>query len=87
MEAFLSRHTEGNTVVNLEFTSTTKGDIYNPDGQVQMYILDSKNGYDISSYNEKEQEVLFKNNSSFKVKSVEVIKGKYHILLEEINDE
>ena len=66
-----------------EFLSTTNGDVYNPEGQVQIYIQDAKNGKDISTFNEAEQEVLYKNNSIFNVLNVMKNDGKYHILLGE----
>ena len=47
--------------------STTKGQVYNEDGQVQIYIQNAHNGRDISSVNAQEQEVLYKTNQRFKV--------------------
>lgn len=47
--------------------STTKGQVYNEDGQVQIYIQNAHNGRDISSVNAHEQEVLYKTNQRFKV--------------------
>lgn len=49
------------------FLSTTKGQVYNEDGQVQIYIQNAHNGIDISSVNAQEQEVLYKTNQRFKV--------------------
>lgn len=49
------------------FLSTTKGQVYNEDGQVQIYIQNAHNGRDISSVNAQEQEVLYKTNQRFKV--------------------
>jgi hypothetical protein len=53
---------------------------------VQIFILDSKNGRDISSLNPKESEVLFGRNSSFIVESVNEQDGKYYILVVEANE-
>ena len=50
-----------------QFLSTTKGQVYNEDGQVQIYIQNAHNGRDISSVNAQEQEVLYKTNQRFKV--------------------
>ncbi|PKL44328.1 MAG: hypothetical protein CVV41_06735 [Candidatus Riflebacteria bacterium HGW-Riflebacteria-1] len=70
-----------------QFLSTTKGDVYNPDGQVQMFIK-SLNGADFTEFNPAEQEVLFARNSSFKVKKVTSSNDVYYIWLEEVaNDE
>ncbi|EQE30766.1 hypothetical protein QUA_1627 [Clostridioides difficile P49] len=49
-----------------------------------MYILNSQKGKDVSKYNPKEQEVLYKRGSMFKVIEIERIKGTIHILLEEV---
>ena len=69
-----------------QFLSTTKGQVYNEDGQVQIYIQNAHNGRDISSVNAQEQEVLYKTNQSFKVLNKVKIDDKYYILLEEYNE-
>ncbi|MFQ8902609.1 MAG: hypothetical protein ACLR7D_12835 [Lachnospira eligens] len=68
------------------FLSTTKGQVYNEDGQVQIYIQNAHNGIDISSVNAQEQEVLYKTNQRFKVLNKEKADDKYYILLEEYNE-
>ncbi|MCC0642659.1 hypothetical protein KGF41_00100 [Clostridioides sp. ZZV14-6150] len=85
LDEFISIYKLGGIVTNYDYTSTTKGNTYNPDGQVQMYILNSQKGKDVSKYNPKEQEVLYKRGSRFKVIEIERIKGTIHILLEEVN--
>jgi hypothetical protein len=50
---------------------------------VQYYIIESKRGKDIFKYNPVEQEVLYPRGSKFRVKEIEEINNKYHILLEE----
>lgn len=87
MEEFINNHKVDNIVTYDEFLSTTKGETYNPDGQVQIYIQGAKNGKDISSINEKEDEILYKRNSSFKVENVVNQDGKYYILVVENNAE
>ena len=82
-EAFLQGYRIGDTITYREFLSTTKGDIYNPDADVQIYIKNSRRGKDISAYNEGEQEVLYSRNSSFKVKHIVLKNGITYILLEE----
>ena len=58
--------------------------MYNPEGQVQIFIQDAEKGKDISAINEKEQEVLYKRNSEFEVVNMVKNQGKYYILLGEI---
>ena len=82
-EAFLQGYRIDDTITYKEFISTTKGDIYNPDADVQIYIENSRRGKDISAYNEGEQEVLYSRNSSFKVKHIVLKNGITYILLEE----
>ena len=83
MDSFIRRHSVGNKVTYSEYLSTTKGTVYNPEGQVQIYIRDAKKGKDISSLNEKEKEVLYERNSSFLVENVVLKDGKYYILVVE----
>ena len=86
-EKFLEAHKTGNTVEYSEFISTTKGsEDYNPDGEVQITIIDSTAGRDISFFNRDENEVLYKRNSKFLVLGVSepTEDGKpYRILLSE----
>ena len=84
---FLKDYEIGKTIEYKEFLSTTKGEAYNPDGQVQIFIQDAKNGRDISSFNKDEQEVLYKNNSSFDVLNIMEKDGKHYILLGESKNE
>lgn len=86
LNSFMNSHTLDSIVVYNEFISTTKGNVYNSDGQVQLYILDSENGRNISHFNEGEQEILYERGSKFRVESIEEINGTYHILLEEYNE-
>lgn len=86
VETFMSRHFIGSKVTYDEYISTTKGEVYNPDGQVQIYIQDAKNGKDLSGINSKEMEVLYKHNSSFIVNNVVKQDGKYYILVVEANE-
>lgn len=84
---FLKDYKVGEPVEYKEFLSTTKGETYNPDGQVQIFIRDAKNGRDISSFNKEEQEVLYKNNSTFNVLNIVEYDGKHYILLGEKENE
>ena len=86
IKEFMNRHTVGNKVTYEEYISTTKGEIYNPEGQVQIYIQDAKNGKDISALNEGENEILYKRNSSFSIVNVVMQDDKYFILVVEDNE-
>ena len=81
--AFIEKHTVGNRVTYKEYLSTTKGPIYNPDGQVQIVIEGAKKGRDISSLNDDEKEVLYERNASFIVKYLFEKDDKYYIWLVE----
>ncbi len=67
-----------------EFISTTRASgLYNPDGEVQIFIQNAVRGHDITMINEREQEVLYERNQRFKVLTVTEQDGKHWILLEE----
>lgn len=84
IDYFLKDYKIGEIVTHKSYTSTTKGDIYNPDARVQMTIV-SKNGKDITKYNKEEQEILFIRNSNFIVKDVDKSDDFYvRIKLEEV---
>ena len=70
LQKFVNAHEVGDTVTYNEYIATTCGEVYNPDGQVQIYIPHSKNGRDIRSINSDEQEILYERNSSFEVLNV-----------------
>ncbi len=81
---FLEKHQVGNVVEYPAYTSATFGKVYNPNGQVQLYIPDSKNGRNISSFNSEEKEILYQRNSKFKVLDWFNYKGKIFIEIEEV---
>ena len=83
VKMFMQHYKVGETITYKEFLSTTKGELYNPEGQVQIFIQDAKNGRDISSINDAEQEVLYKNDSTFYVINIVEKDGVYYILLGE----
>lgn len=80
IDIFLKDYQVGSIVLHKAYTSTTKGDIYNPESKVQM-LIKSKKGRDISEYNEQEQEVLFTRNSKFKVLKVDT-KDDFYVRIE-----
>lgn len=81
---FVKAHAVGNTVTYNEYIAATCGEVYNPDGRVQIYIPYSKNGRDIRSVNSDEQEVLYERNSSFEVFNVVQKEQMVKIFLREI---
>ena len=80
---FLKEYEVGKILTIKQYLSTTKGDIYNPEAQVQLKILNSKNGINISAFNNSEDEVLYKRNSKFKVIRIYIEKDVTYIELEE----
>lgn len=67
-----------------EFISTTcDSELYNPDGEVQIFIQNSVKGRDIRSVNNNEMEILYERKSKFKVLNIVKQNEKYWILLEE----
>lgn len=83
VQDFLKDYVIGQPVIYKEFLSTTKGEIYNPKGQVQIFIQDAKKGKDIAKLNGNEQEVLYNRNMIFDVINIVEQDGKYYILLKE----
>ena len=82
---FMERYVIDEVIEYQEYLSTTKGSMYNPDGQVQIFIENAKQGKDISGYNEAEQEVLYPRGSKFIVRNIVEKDEKVWILLEEVN--
>lgn len=77
-----------NTLYNsgiIEFNSflSTAKDVYDENEDIRL-IIKSKNGKDISMFNENEQEVLFDRNSKFEVTDVYTENNKVFFELEEI---
>ena len=68
-----------------EFLSTTCGaELYNPDGEIQIFIQNATKGHDITSINKRELEVLYERQQEFKIMYMTQKDGKYWILLEEL---
>lgn len=84
LKEFLSSYQVGNTIEYKEFLSTTCGNIYNPDGQVQIYILDSKNGRNLTMFNREEQEVLYSRNSKFTIFDIDIVNSRVKIYVREV---
>lgn len=85
VEEYLKIYEIDKTITFEQFISTTCGrELYNPNGEIQIFIANSKFGRNLTPINKKEQEVLYERNFSFKVKNVVERDGKYWILLEEL---
>lgn len=82
LKIFLEQHKKGKEVIYDAFTSTSMEDGYNPDANIRIYI-ESKSGKDISAFNSKEKEVLYKCKQGFKIKKVLEKNGKFYFLMEE----
>lgn len=81
---FISKFEIGSNIVFDEYISTTSATkLYNPNGQVQIFIMNSKKGRDITTFNASEAEVLYERGSEFKILNVDYRYDKYWILLEE----
>ncbi len=66
-----------------QYISTSSKDIYNPNADIQIYIVDSTKGKDITKYNSNESEVLYMRNSEFKVLKKVEKDGIMRIFMEE----
>ena len=80
---FLQDYAIDNDITYDEYISATKSGHHNPEARVQIYIENSSRGKDISFYNEKEQEILYNRNSTFKVNKIKVNGDIVYILMEE----
>ena len=85
LQEFLDEYKIGNIKTYKSYTSTTVGDTYNSNGEVQIKII-SKTGRDIRRFNEGEQEILFERNKKFKIVKYEFYKGKHYFKMEELNE-
>lgn len=79
---FIASHKVGESKCYNQYLSTTCGEVYNDNAQVQL-IIESHTGKDGREYNPSESEILFKRNSSFKVLDIVERDGYTYIMLEE----
>lgn len=87
-ENFIKTHKIKDIKTFKEYLSTTAGDIYNENAQVQIYINGSTQGKNIVKYNQAEQEILYKREQKFEVQEIfQTPDGVYHYLFEEVIDE
>lgn len=81
---FVSKFQKDKKIVFDEYISTTKGpELYNPDGQVQIYIKNAKKGHDMEKLKDDESEVLYERHSKFITVEKVQQNGIWYILLEE----
>lgn len=80
----LNKFPVGEEICFKEFLSTACGaELYNPDGEIQIFIENSRKGRDITNINSMEMEVLYERKSKFKVINVTEKAKKHWILLRE----
>lgn len=84
VENFIKQYQIGDVKEYPEFLSTTFGAVYNEKAQVQINIVNSKRGRDISKYNSKEKEVLYQRNSKFRVINIKQKEKVWYLILEKI---
>lgn len=82
-KAFFDSFVEGEKYIPNQYLSTTKSEMYNDSGQVQIYIQNAKNGKDLGNMG-IESEVLYPIGSEFKIIYKTQRDGKYWVLLEEV---
>lgn len=83
VQACLNKYKVGEIVREDSYFSCTKEGIYNPDGQIQIWVRNSKKGRNLVMYNEQESEILYPKGSEFQVLYLEEENGTYNIILEE----
>ena len=68
VDAFIKGHTPGNMIIYHAYTSTSTG-VYDASFPIQ-FVIQSRTGRDIRTYNASEGEILFGRDTVFKVKKV-----------------
>lgn len=87
LKEFLWNSRIGSVIDFKSYTSTSKGEIYDEDMPIKIYIKNSKKGRDIDKFGLQESEVLYERNCQFKILDVYLDKNnKYCIELEEIDE-
>lgn len=83
LNEFLDKHQVGKIVEYPAYTSTTYANRYNDTSNVEIHIMNSKNGADISMMNLEESEVLYRRNSKFIITRITKEENLWHIYMEE----
>lgn len=82
---YADRFEVGKEIRESQYISTKRTDgLYNPDGDVQIYILESKNGRDLTGIKDDEGEVLFPRGARFETIWKEKKNGSHRIYLREV---
>lgn len=84
LKEFLKIHEVKSKVKYKSFISTTHGDVYNAEANVQITILNSRKGADISEYYDGESEVLYGTDSEFLVDKKYTQGNKVYFDLKEV---
>ena len=84
LNEFLKIHEVGGKVKYNSFISTKHGDVYNAEANVQITILNSRKGADISEYYDGESEVLYGTDSEFYVDKKYTQGNKVYFDLKEV---
>lgn len=71
VDEFINSHIPGKEIKYSSFISSSKDRKLYGDGMPIQYIIQSKTGADITKFNPKEQEVLFKTDTEFNIIKVE----------------
>lgn len=83
LEEYAEEFVINDTIIIDQYWSTSKNEAYNKDAKMKIYIIDSKNGRNISAFGLDEKEVLYERKSKFYIASKECIDGVWYILLKE----
>lgn len=84
LKEFLKIHEVKSKVKYKSFISTTHGDVYNAEANVQITITNSQKGADISEYYDGESEVLYGTDSEFYVDDMVCNNDKIFLVLKEV---
>ena len=85
-EEFVGNLKPGNVMSSPAYTSTAK-EMYDPEADIQISILESQSGADLAGkngYNNHEQEVLFPRNAKFRIVNCVDKDGIYYISVKEV---
>lgn len=84
-KAFADSLNIGSEVRFPQYISTKKNGLYNQEGQIQIFIQNSKSGKNLIGLNDMENEVLYPKDFPFRVLNKVKKDDAYYILLEEVD--
>ena len=85
LQKFLNNNQIGKIKKWKEYLSFSTKENYNENANIRIYVK-SKKAKDVRRYNKSESEILYKRNSKFITKNIEMLNNIYYILWEEINE-